>query len=66
MCFVSVYTKMHSVSSFIDDAFTKTVFIIRKDKEYLFTGSTASVCRKDNWNEAGPRAKLSVFVFVCL
>lgn len=57
---------MHSVSSFIDHAFTKTVFIIRKDKEYLFTGSTASVCRKENWNEAGPRAKLSVFIFVCL
>lgn len=57
---------MHSVSSFIDDAFTKTVFIIRKDKEYLFTGSTASVCRKENWNEAGLRAKPSVFIFVCL
>lgn len=36
-------TQIHSVSSF-NDEFTKTVFIIRKDKEYLFTGSTVCVC----------------------
>lgn len=39
----SMYTQIHSVSSFNDDDFTKTVFIIRKDKEYLFTGSTVCV-----------------------
>lgn len=38
------YAQIHSVSSFNDDDFTKTVFIIRKDKEYLFTGSTVCVC----------------------
>lgn len=50
MCFVSTYAQKHSVSSFNDDDeddndgdFTKTVFIIRKDKEYLFTGSTVCV-----------------------
>lgn len=48
-----MYAQKHSVSSFNDDDddeddndgdFTKTVFIIRKDKEYLFTGSTGCVC----------------------
>lgn len=43
-CFVSMYAPIHSVSSFNDDDFTKTVFIIREDKEYLFTGSTVCVC----------------------
>lgn len=44
VCFVSMYAQIHSVSSFNDDDFTKTVFIIREDKEYLFTGSTVCVC----------------------
>lgn len=43
VCFVSMYAQIHSVSSFNEDDFTKTVFIIRKDKEYLFTGSTVCV-----------------------
>lgn len=65
VCFVSMYAQMHSVSSFNDDDdFTKTVFIIRKDKECLFTGSAACsrhTGRKDNGGEPN-----SVFVFVCL
>ena len=44
VCFVLMYAQIHSVSSFNDDDFTKTVFIIREDKEYLFTGSTVCVC----------------------
>jgi len=44
VCFVLVYAQMRHVSSFNDDDFTKTVFIIRKDKEYLFTESAACVC----------------------
>lgn len=43
VCFVFTCAGIHSVSSFIDDDFTKTVFIIREDKEYLFTGSTVCV-----------------------
>ncbi len=44
VCFVSVYAQIHSVSSFNDDDFTKTVFIIREDTEYLFTGSCVCAC----------------------
>lgn len=44
VCFVLMCAQIRSVSSFNEDDFTKTVFIIRKDKDYLFTGSTVFVC----------------------
>ena len=54
--------------SFNDDDFTKTVFIIRKDKEYLFTGSTVCVCSDTEegriLNEAGQRAK-QCLLYLC-
>lgn len=35
---------VHFVSYFNEDNFTKTVFMFREDRDYLFTGSAASVC----------------------
>lgn len=65
-----MYAQIHSVSSFNDDEFTKTVFIIRKDKEYLFTGSTVCVCIDTQegrimGNEAGQRARVSLYLCAC-
>lgn len=37
VCFILMYAHIHFVLSF-NDNFTKTVFILWKDKEYLFTG----------------------------
>lgn len=44
LCVLYRCTLKYTISSFNDDDFTKTVFIIQKDKEYLFTGSRVCVC----------------------
>lgn len=69
VCFVSMCARIHSVSSFNDDDFTKTVFIIRGGQSLLVYRESVCVfkeARRDNGDEAGQRAKQSVFVFVCL
>lgn len=44
LCVLYQCTLKYTISSFNDDDFTKTVFIIQKDTEYLFTGSSVCVC----------------------
>lgn len=60
MCFILMYAHIHFVFSFND--FTKTVFMMRKDKEYLFTESTVCVTHGGGIIRKRQRAKQTVLV----